>query len=151
VQKEDRKYTLVASGEAIVKLLPPLNFVFQRWDFFRTHRLDLSPPLLQEIDALSQAILVRGLGQVLFKLEEVISATPEHEYFYVILDQSVPFCRSEPKPRGANIIIPESLSIDTMGPKPLKLMKPCNIERYLICCIGSTWRAVLGRSCVSRI
>ena len=47
VQREHRKYILTPFGEGIVTLLPSLNFVFQHRDFFRTHRLDLPPPLLR--------------------------------------------------------------------------------------------------------
>ncbi len=109
VQKEDRKYTLVTSGEAIVKLLPPLNFVFQQWDFFKTHRLDLSLPLLREIDALSQADVVSGLGQVLYKLKYMLEETKENDN--LLISQSLPLGldKTRKKPRCGYLIASKSL------------------------------------------
>ncbi|MFQ5820721.1 MAG: hypothetical protein ACE5I5_12085 [Candidatus Heimdallarchaeota archaeon] len=88
MQREHRKYTLTPFGEGIVTLLPSLNFVFQHRDFFQTHRFDLPPPLLREIGALSQAEVVSGLGQVLYKLKYMLEETKEYDN--LLISQSLP-------------------------------------------------------------
>jgi len=107
VQQENRKYTLAPLGEVLVTLLAPLQFVAQHQDFFLTHRLDLLPSLLHQIDALSQAGLVQGIGQVMIKLQELLNH-PVPEDLFVLAHQSFLVFRKGPKARCAYHIGPES-------------------------------------------
>jgi len=107
VQQEGRKYTLAPFGEVLVTLLAPLQFVVQYPDFFQTHRVDLPPLLLLQINALSQAELVQGIGQIMIELAELLNH-PEKDDLYALLHQSFPVFRKGAKARCAYHIAPES-------------------------------------------
>lgn len=107
VQQEGRKYTLAPFGEVLVMLLAPLQFVVQYPDFFQTHRVELPPLLLLQINALNHAELVQGVGQVMIKLQELLNH-PAKDKLYALVHQSFPVFRKGPKARCAYHIGPES-------------------------------------------
>jgi DNA-binding transcriptional ArsR family regulator len=114
VHQEGRKYTLAPFGEVLITLLAPLQFVAKYPDFFQTHRVELPPLLLLQINALNQAKLVRGVGLVMIELQELLDHPPKDD-LYALLHQRFPLLRKGPKARFVYHIIPESLRAHIPG------------------------------------
>jgi DNA-binding transcriptional ArsR family regulator len=120
VQKtDDRKYRITNYGITILSLFSPLEYIFERHDYFCDHPITTLPLHLQlRINELKQAEFVEGTGLVMLKMQEIIENTQES--IQVMVDQPFPFGKGQIHAKYIVPPLPDLFNIDNLKPLELK-------------------------------
>lgn len=90
IKKELREYKLTSFGGLVLTLFSPIEFIFNKSDYFREHNIDdLSLQLIRNIFSLIDCELIEGTGDVMLKLQELADSALES--FDVMTSQIFPF------------------------------------------------------------
>ncbi|MHA2246681.1 MAG: MarR family transcriptional regulator [Candidatus Hodarchaeales archaeon] len=108
VRKEpvpSRRYELAPLGRTAISIFRPLDFIFRHGEYFRNHHLtDIPISFRREIDALGEAKIISGTGNLMTFLREIIETARKE--CWIMLDHPFPFGN---KNIIANILVPPSL------------------------------------------
>ena len=90
IKKELRKFKLTSFGGLVLTLFSPIEFIFNKADYFREHNIDeLSLKLIRNIFSLIDCELIEGTGNVMLKLQELADSALES--FDIMTSQIFPF------------------------------------------------------------
>ena len=84
IQKEmpaGRKYKISSFGKVVIINFSPINFLFQHFEYFKTHGIDDLPiSLIRKIDVLKDCEFISGVGEVMFKIQDFQKVPAEERW-----------------------------------------------------------------------
>ncbi len=100
-----RKYELTHFGKIVVKLLKPLDFIFQNKEYFENHQIDFIPESsIHGLHKLKNAKLITGTGNLMIKGKSFVELA--NKELWIMTNDPFPY---EITVKHVNLIIPPQM------------------------------------------
>ena len=135
IQKEmpsGRNYEISPFGKVVILNFSPINFLFQHFAYFKTHRIDDLPEnLIRKIDVLKDCEFINGVGEVMSKIQDFQKAPVEERW--IMGAAAFPFKAISAK-KVNYIFIPDILKYEgrTREEHPNSQFRVCTLENIAI-------------------